>query len=238
MKRKYGIAMIVIALMMITPATVSAEAFEDGWGIYATDVYGFAIQEAIAGIGFRGETKELQLMLSPNPNAGTTMRGMAIIELLFNSSVRPQSFTAYLEINDTTLMTYDVLDMTINATIKDDIHYWMGGDGVYYDCTYLLAFVYLFDNKTIYNEIDYDLELQWFNDTWIGGPNDTLPVYSLASDNMVTSEDSNPVICIIGFDEITDEITEQSVLIIIIGTTSLIVMVIIFAWIYRRLKTD
>lgn len=227
MKRKYGIAMIVIALVMITPSSVAAEEWEDGWGIYSNSVYGFAIKEAMTvGLGYRGETKEIKLSLISDPAIGSPLRGLAIIELLFNSSVKPQSFTAYLEVNDT---TYNLIDMVKNASIESGKHFWKSSDGEYYDCTYLLAYVYLFEDKMIYNESEYDGQLVWFDDTWIGGPNDSLPVYSLASDNIIASDDSNPITCIIGFDELTE--------LIIIGTTSLIVMAIISVLIYRRTKT-
>jgi len=208
MQKKILIGIVALVLLM-TPITVTSQ---DNWSIYADSVFGYSIH-AVGGhlINYDETTEIIRLTLYLQENIEESwMRGLAVIEILFNSSVKPTDFTAAY-INDT-----NIFDMLRDFTLIDGLQYWMAGDDAYYDCSYLLAYVYLFPNHTVTNELDLTI---YQGATYIGGPLDDTGLYPdfIPSNNFKEADDTvlslipSNVYCELIYDDSTTTETQYTI---------------------------
>ncbi len=226
---------LLTLMLFLMPVTVTAQS---GWGVYATDVYAQRISPLAYVLDYNAETKTVRInFFEPDVYEPGWMAGLIFIELVFNSSVKPSAVSA-VHINGTSLT-----DMLKNFTMTDGVHYWMEGDGVYYDASYLLAYVYIYPNHTIINEQVIGGGLQYWERPWIGGPNDTSPqndtmlAFSLADNAFSLSDTQTNVYVNLDFNEnvtTTTDTTPTTNLLLIVGSVGLVVMAIVIVVWYGR----
>lgn len=233
-KLAIGLLSLMIAMM---PVTTSAQA---GWGVWADDVYAQRISPLAYVLDYDAETKIVRInFFEPDVYEPSWMAGLVFIELVFNADVKPNAVSA-VYINET-----NVMDMLKNFTMTDNVHYWMEGDGTYYDASYLLAFVYIYPNHTIINEHVIGGGLQYWDRPWIGGPNDTSPQndpsFSLSSDSneFSLSDTLSDTYVDLDFNEnvttTTTTTPNNNNLLLIVGSVGIVIMaIVIVIWYGRR----
>ena len=229
------IGLLALTLFLM-PVTVSSQS---GWGVYASDVYAQRISPLAYVLDYNAETKIVRInFFEPDVYEPEWMAGLVFIELVFNSDVKPNAISA-VYVNGT-----NVMDMLKNFTMTDNVHYWMEGDSMYYDASYLLAFVYIYPNHTIINEHVIGGGLRYWDRPWIDGPNDTSPQndpmfgVSLAENDFSLSDTLSNVHVDLDFNEnvtTTTTTPANNNLLLITGSVGLVVMaIVIVVWYGRR----
>lgn len=230
------IVISLLALMLaLMPVTISAQS---GWGVLADDVYAQRISPLAYVLDYDAGTKIVRInFFEPDVYEPGWMAGLVFIELVFNADVKPSAISA-VYINET-----NVMDMLKNFTMTDNVHYWMEGDSMYYDASYLLAFVYVYPDHTIINEHVIGGGLQYWDRPWIGGPNDnspqndTMASLSLADDDFSLSDTLSDTHVDLDFNEnvTTTTPTTNNNLLFIAGSVGLVVAaIVIVVWYGRR----
>lgn len=233
MRNKLIIGLLALVLISMPVTTTS----QSGWGVYAADVYGQVIGPLPYAIDYNAETKIVQInFFEPDIYEPGSMTGLEVIELLFNTDVKPTDISA-VYVNGTNIM-----DMLKNFTLIDNVHFWMEGEGVYYDASYLLAYIYVYPDHTIINEHWSDLQFQ--DRLWVGGPNDNSPQndtvasLSLAGDGFSLSDTQTNVYVNLDFNEnvtTTTTTPTNNNLLLISGSVGLVIMaIVIVVWFGRK----
>lgn len=143
MQAKKKIALLIALTMLLLPITANAQA---GW--VARNIY--AINQNI-GFGMSidyNETSNVLKVLLVNNDMAEQNIGLAILEVVFGVNSIPSNLDAYLLINGETVKYQNQL---INWSI--DPVTWTLPDDNTVDAYYAYAYIYLFTNQSIINEV-------------------------------------------------------------------------------------
>lgn len=251
MRKKHAVCLLTLALIMMS-MPVATPAQTSNWGLLAEHVYATRISPLAYNVDYNGSTKILQIELyHPEQYEALWLRGMQVIEIVFNVGFKPTSITAvYVNGSDVFDMLY--VHPTYNAGntfFYEDVHHWRKNDTsetnewYYAEAIYLLAFIYTFQNHTVDN-LDYFMannSLQYWNRPWIDGPNDTssqnesMSAFSLANNDFSLSNIPTNVDVNVDFNEEITIDTPTINLLLITGSIGLVVMaIVIVVWFGRK----
>lgn len=205
-------------MLFVTPFTLpmTATAQQAGWGMLAEHVFAQRITPLAYNVDYDGDTRVLRVeFYHPEEYLDWWLKGIQIIELLFSDNFKPTQISAvYVNGSEVQDMLYvHPVYNDGNTFFYDDVQFWMEGESMYYDATYLLAFIHTFPNKTFSNLDNFiaNFTLLYWDRPFIYGPNDTsgwnesMSAYqndfTLAEDDFVISQTDTNVHVDIDFNE-------------------------------------
>ena len=214
------VALLVVATMLMLPATVNAQTDWVARNIYAFNQnigYGMSID-------YNTTTNELRVLLVNNGMA-TENIGLAILEVVFGVKSIPNKIDAYLVIDNETVPKYQ--NQLINWSISPVT--WTFPNETEVPAYYAYAYIYLFENKSITNETT---QRPWFEENVFNAELFTQDdsKYALSENNYIVASEENPVYVDYSFEGIaTPEI-------LVIGGVVVVAVVAVVAivWYKRR----